>query len=79
MQCMPSVREVFVQFVSDEEELEEFAGWAFGKFYRELDQGLNFMETWNYLHSNLLKLLPTGSVLEDGEKMVKLWKESKLA
>lgn len=74
---MPTVRDIFSQYLKDEVELEEFAAWAFGKYYRELDQALNFMETWNYLHSDILKLEPTGTIVSDAEKMVKAWKEKK--
>lgn len=55
-------------------EIDEFALWAFGNDYKEL-QGISFIEKWNELHEEYLKLFPGGLVYEDTRKMVDLWKE----
>ena len=74
---MATVRDVFERLIPDQEELEQFAAWAFGPYYRELDQAINFMETWNYLHGVLLMLQPDGLLQEDAEKMVQVWRDNK--
>jgi hypothetical protein len=74
---METVRDRFSKYIPDEEELEEFGAWAFGPYYRELDQAINFMETWNYLHSDKLKLEPGGDISVDISKMVQVWRDNK--
>lgn len=74
MKGMSTVRDVFSEFIKDEAELTEFAEWAFGSYFRELDQAMNFLETWNYLHSDILKLEPDGLIVQDAEKMVAAWR-----
>jgi hypothetical protein len=73
---METVKDRFSHYISDEKELEEFAQWAFGPYYRELDQTINFMETWNHLHSDLFKLEPDGIIEIDMPMIVQAWKDS---
>lgn len=58
-----------------ENELEKFAEWAFGPFYREFDEAMNFMESWNFKHSDKLKLELTGNISVDVPKMVQVWRD----
>lgn len=60
----------------DEEELEPFFIWAWGKNYKDIKTHLGFMKLWNALHENELRLSPTGSIHQDSQKMLKLWRES---
>lgn len=69
-----SVKTAFEHYIQSENELEAFAEWAFGPYYRELSQEISFMECWNTLHKELLELKPDGAIEEDAPKMVELWK-----
>lgn len=71
------MKDRFSHYIPDDKELEEFGEWAFGRYYRELDQAINFMETWNHLHSDILKLEPDGAIEIDVPKMVQAWRDSK--
>jgi hypothetical protein len=72
-----AVRDVFLLRIPNEEELEEFAAWAFGSDFRDLEHSIKFMEAWNSLHKDLLELKPEGILSEDASKMVKIWRENK--
>lgn len=56
-------------------QLENFATWAFGDRYWEIEGSINFMHAWNSLHGEELLLRPDGTLLVDARKMVDLWKE----
>lgn len=71
------VRDIFIQYLPDDTDLEQFAAWAFGDNYGEIDQSLNFMQAWNDLHGENLTLEPAGQVTIDAPKMVQLWKDNK--
>lgn len=71
------MRLAFKRLIPDEEELERFARWAFGSKFRELEMGTEFMDAWNAIHGEDLKLVSSGVISEDSVKMVELWKESK--
>lgn len=70
-----SVRDVFQQYIREDNELEQFGLWAFGSSYRELDESLTFMEAWNRLHGDKLTLKPKGQIGVDIPKMVQAWKD----
>lgn len=71
------MRAAFLPHIPDEQELEEFGLWAFGPYYRELDESINFMETWNQLHGDKLKLERSGKISIDVPKMVQVWRDNK--
>lgn len=73
---MTTVKEFFHEYLPDDSELEEFARWAFGEYYRELDQAMNVMETWNHLHSDKLELKSSGELGIDLPAMVKVWRDT---
>lgn len=70
------MRDVFLMFIPDDEELECFALWAFGPEYREIDEGMKFLRAWNAIHGSELTLDAAGEVYSDAEKMVSMWKRS---
>jgi hypothetical protein len=71
------LRDVFIEYIPDGDEIEQFAAWAFGTGYGEIDYSLDFMKAWNDLHGDKLNLEPTGQVSTDVPKMVQLWKDNK--
>ena len=61
------------ELIADPEDLEAFGLWAFGSELRKLDRHINFMERWNEIHGNGLKLNSFGEIAEDVPKMISLW------
>ena len=70
------MRLAFERLIPDQDELEQFALWAFGPSYRDLEMGTQFMDLWNQYHGDDLTLVPSGAISEDSIKMVDLWKDS---
>ncbi len=60
-----------------EEEIEDFMVWAYGDYYAELEGGMDFLKAWNFLHSNLLMLTPSGCIGDDLPRMVAFWEARK--
>lgn len=57
-----------------DKERHEFFIWAFG--YPERSQwDIEYMNSWNEHHSDILMLRSTDNVAESIEKMIKLWRE----
>jgi len=77
---MVSVKKTVAYFLDtdDEQELQEFALWAFGEGYQEIAHALDFMEAWNLLHGEDLRLREEGYIHIDVPRMVELWKEELL-
>lgn len=69
------MRRSFVGYFKNEEELSEFAEWAFGEKFKELDEGIQFMKCWNFYHSDKLELHPDNLLSQDAPKMVELYRE----
>ncbi len=59
----------------DDDEIENFAEWAFGKDFREFHHSMDFLEGWNLLHGDELHLSASGYIEEDVPKMIELWNE----
>lgn len=58
----------------DESE-DEFGRWAFGDTFFEIIGGNNFVDNWNKLHSNELRIYYSDLTSESLDKMIKLWRE----
>lgn len=74
---MKGVSDWFEEFFYFESSADEFAAWAFGEDFRELDSGIAFMEAWNRLHGDKLMLRGDNCIEDDAPKMVQLWKGMK--
>ena len=68
---------IFNPYFEDHKELQDFAEWAFGPNYLNFYGSMDFLDSWNDLHSDLLTLNINGSINEDSKIMVNLWKENK--
>jgi hypothetical protein len=60
-----------------DEDSEIFSKWAFGEYFREFDQAIQFMIAWNKIHGVQLELHPDGEITKDIVKMIDLWKHEK--
>lgn len=69
----PCIRKYVEYYITDADELEAFALWAFGEDFGDLEYGLDFLEHWNILHGKELKLKECGLPKDDIPKMVELW------
>lgn len=58
------------------EDVDAFGLWAFGENFNDLDNTLDYMESWNDSHGAELSLKPTGHISEDAPKMVDLWRSN---
>lgn len=66
------LRDVVEEHLGDKS--EEFAQWAFGKFYKDFGHPLNFMDSWNDLHGDKMTLELNGFMEIDIPKMIEIWK-----
>lgn len=71
-----NLRDLFIKYIPDHFELEEFAVWAFGSSY-ETHQGIVFLKAWNDRHGEKISIDPYGQVTDDSPNMVQLWKHNK--
>lgn len=71
------IRDEVEKHIFDQNDVEKFGEWAFGKDYTIIDGSINFMKAWNQLHSDKLMLEDIGCITEDISKMVQIWKDSK--
>jgi hypothetical protein len=69
------MKTVFSAHIENEDELYDFAAWAFGDNFQNIELGLQFMHSWNKIHGDKLTLTPNGDIFEDAKKMVNLWKQ----
>ncbi len=65
-----------ISFFQDLKDPEAFALWAFGEDYQKLEKGVQFLNAWNRLHDDVLRLNPVGVISEDSKKMKELWMSS---
>ena len=72
-----AMKHVFTPYFEDHKELQDFAEWAFGPNYLKFYGYIDFIYSWNDLHSDLLTLNMNGSINEESKIMVTLWKENK--
>lgn len=72
-----NVKDVVRQFIPTEEELHDFAIWAFGDKVYEYEKSEKFLKAWNSRHGHSLTLIPTDLIKDDVPKMVDLWKGKK--
>jgi hypothetical protein len=70
------MRKFFDHLLGSEEEGNMFARWAFGDDYNTLENGLEFLKSWNALHKEFL-LDPASPIALDAPKMIKLYRASK--
>ncbi len=63
----------FEVYFPDENLLYNFALWAFGEKFDELCCADKFVDAWNNLHSDVLKLDMNGFISKDAVKMVDAW------
>ncbi len=69
------LKDLFSGHLEDDEDVEEFARWAFGARYRQMYMG-QLMDAWNYLHGQDLILEPIIPISEDAPSMIMLWRKS---
>ena len=67
-------KELFRQFIEDEDDLLIFARWAFGEDYFEIKDAMGYLKAWNEIHAFEYELKPSREIYEDAKKMVELWK-----
>lgn len=70
------LKDFFASLIKDEKELNAFGLWAFGEGLYDIMDGLQFLEAWNGLHGNELKLEPSSLIGDDALKMIKMWRDS---
>ncbi len=70
------LRKFFDELLESEKETDEFAEWAFGKDFRELAHGLQFLDAWNSLHVDHV-LDRSGIIAYDAPKMIMLYRAHK--
>ena len=59
-------------FIDNEDEINEFALWAFGKTYKEEVGLIRYMKLWNERHSDIFELNESGNAREDMKEMIRL-------
>ena len=60
----------------EDSEANAFGLWAFGKDLDDIQDGIAFMNAWNEIHGDVLKLDPSGVIIEDLLKMIELWRKA---
>ena len=70
------VKDFFLYLIGDEKEVEEFGVWAFGNGLYDIEESIQFLEAWNGIHGEKLKLEPSSMIVDDAPKMIKLWRDS---
>jgi hypothetical protein len=68
-----NIKSLIELFINNEDEVEKFGEWAFGKDYKDTIGLINFMKNWNILHGELLMLDLRGRPKEDMSRMIELW------
>lgn len=58
---------------SDPKKVEEFAKFAWGEDYKEMNFPKEAVPRWNERHSDKLELHMSGNPLQDIKKMIKIW------
>ncbi len=71
-----SFQAFFTHLLGSKEEADMFALWAFGEHYRDLNDSLEFLESWNALHAEL-NLHPDGLIALDAPLMIDLYRTQK--
>lgn len=66
------LRDIVDKFLP-EEEVEEFAAWAFGKDYNNLKLE-EFAHAWNRLHKDLYEINVANTIVDDVYKMTTCYK-----
>lgn len=60
-----------------EHEIDKFALFAFGEDYKkESCRAITYLNLWNSLHGDKLKLSPTGLISDDVHKMIEVYRKS---
>lgn len=72
-----SIKGIVSAYIHTEEELNNFAVWAFGDLVNEYQKPEQFLKAWNTRHGSQLTLIPTNLIMKDVPKMVELWKLKK--
>jgi hypothetical protein len=57
-----------------ENKADEFALWAFGERYSEINGTDKFADAWNERHSDIFTINQANPIVHDMIKMTKLWK-----
>ena len=73
---MSRLRDNVVELIKPmpEGKADEFALWAFGEKFLELEDAINFMHAWNELHGDIYRLTGDGCIEFDLAIMVEMWK-----
>lgn len=58
--------------LGNQKKIHDFASWAFGDDYREMDN-MDLLNNWNKLHGSQYTLSETEEVWPSCKKMVELW------
>lgn len=59
--------------ILSKEDADKWMQWAFGPGYRDLPI-IEYMDSWNKLHSDELMLHKDGVIQEDIQKCIDLWR-----
>ena len=70
------MQDIFAQYLSNDD-LADFAIWAFGPGVFRLYSSKEFLKAWNKRHSKALKLESTSNPSKDAPKMIALWKKNR--
>lgn len=69
------LEDYFSKYIEDEDDLEHFGEWAFGKDFNIYDHSLKFMKAWNLRHCHNLQIKTQNHIENDVPKMVDLWRK----
>lgn len=75
---MQALLSIIYYLLGKEKDLDEFCLWAFGPYFREYDDPMQFMDMWNHLHGDKLTLVSNGEIKHDLPKMIQAWRDKTL-
>jgi hypothetical protein len=66
------LRDIVYKFIPNEN-IEDFAAWAFGENYGDLLEIIEFAYAWNRLHEDIFKVEMESPIVHDVHKMTQLY------
>lgn len=69
----PKLKDEFIKHLYEEEDIDDFALWAFGEDYQSIVLS-ELYKRWNELHGECYEINPKSSPKNDAIHMVELWR-----
>jgi len=67
------LRDIVKNFLPDDQ-IEDFAAWAFGPEYEEFGEVIEFAQAWNRNHQDLFTIDVSSTIVDDVAKMTTYFK-----